>query len=400
MNPYRMATPPRSWAPKLSPAFVRLARPFRQRRRIKEQQLVEVEIRGARIVADAIAAGQGVLITPNHSTHADPYTMYAAADQIGTPFYFMATWHVFDSEGRLGQWALQRHGCFSIDREGADLQAFKQAVKIVRNEPQPLVIFPEGEVYHCNERITPFREGPAAIALSAAKHAKRPIVCIPCSLNYKYVDDPMDDLLVVMSQLERQIHWRPRPDRPLSERIYAFGEAVMALKEIEFLGHATSGTLPERTDRLACKILSRIEQSHGIDPGSRSIPERVKELRRRTIAALDEEASDNLDHDEVRRKQLNDVLDDLFLVVQLFSYPGDYVAERPSLERMAETLDKFEEDVLGKYSATIRGRRRVTVTFGEPIAVESGSNRKTAAQAITETLEMRVQEMLDAHMSG
>jgi len=39
-------------------------------------------------------------------------------------------------------------------------------------------------------------------------------------------------------------------------------------------------------------------------------------------------------------------MDDLFFVIQLYSYPGDYVAERPVIERIAETLDKFEEDVL------------------------------------------------------
>ena len=39
-------------------------------------------------------------------------------------------------------------------------------------------------------------------------------------------------------------------------------------------------------------------------------------------------------------------MEDLFFVIQLYSYPGDYVAEKPSIERIAETLDKFEEDVL------------------------------------------------------
>ena len=43
--------------------------------------------------------------------------------------------------------------------------AFRQAVEILQSRPNPLVIFPEGEVYHLNQRITPFREGPAAMAL-------------------------------------------------------------------------------------------------------------------------------------------------------------------------------------------------------------------------------------------
>ena len=57
--------------------------------------------------------------------------------------------------------------------------------------------------------------------------------------------------------------------------------------------------------------------------------------------------------DEETRAKLRADLEDLFLVVQLYSYPGDYVAEKPSIERMAETLDKLEEDVLERFSAKV-----------------------------------------------
>jgi 1-acyl-sn-glycerol-3-phosphate acyltransferase len=354
--------------------------------------LTDVRIVGLDHLRQSLAQGQGVLITPNHATHADPDAMYAVADQVGRPFYFMSTWHVFDSQGAVGQRVLQWHGVFSVDREGADLQAFKQAVRTVRDEPYPLVIFPEGEVYHCNDRVTPFREGAVVVALSAAKRAKRQIVCMPCALKYEYVDDPTGELLQLMDELERNIHWRPRPDLPLHERIYRFAQAALALKEMEFLGHATSGSLPERVDALGHEILRRLETRHGIDPGHSTIPERVKELRRISLGLLE-----NVQDDDPQHKQLNDDLDDLFLVVQLFSYPGDYVAERPSIDRIAETLDKFEEDVLGKYSATVRATRRVTVRFGEPILVDAGRDRKTAARELTDLLERRIQEMLDSH---
>ena len=88
---------------------------------------------------------------------------------------------------------------------------------------------------------------------------------------------------------------------------------------------------------------------------------------------------------------LEEDLDDLFLVVQAFSYPGDYVAESPSIERMAETLDKFEEDLLGHSTATIRGTRRATLTFGQPIAAE----RPQSPAKLTATLETQVQALLD-----
>ena len=361
-----------------------------RRRRVREHRLLSVEVHGAELIRDALEKGQGVLITPNHSSHADPFTLFEVANLVGSPFYFMATWHVFDNQGRIGQWVLQRHGVFSIDREGADLRAFKQAVQIVRDEPHPLVIFPEGEIYHCNDRITPFREGAAAVAITAAKRAKRPILCFPCAVKYTYVDDPTDELLDLMAALERRIQWRPRPDRPLPDRIYAFGEALMALKEIEFLGRACEGSLPERTDGLANEILGRLEERYEIKVGEATIPERVKDLRSITLKQIEE-----VGKDDAKRKALDDDLDDLFLVVQLFSYPGDYVRERPSIERLAETLDKFEEDMLGKYSASIRASRRATVHIGEAVTPQI-ERKRTAARELTDSLERRIQDLLDA----
>ena len=395
MNPYRMAPPPRRWEAKLSPRIVRLLRLFRRRHRARTQHLMQATVRDAEIVRRELEQGHGVLITPNHSSHADPHSMYEAADQVGRPFYFMSTWHVFDNCGPIGKKILQWHGVFSIDREGTDLQAFKKAVKVVQDEPYPLVIFPEGEVYHCNERVTPFREGAAVVALSAAKRAKRPVVAVPCAMRYEYLDNPTDQLLDVMQRLEQQIHWRPKVDLSLPERIYAFAQAAMSLKEMEFLGHACRGTLPERTNALACHILAGMEEKHQIDGDGATIPERVKELRRRAIDALE-----GVNETDAAYQPIHDELDDLFLVVQLFSYPGDYVAAKPSLERMAETLDKFEEDVLHVYSATIRGHRKVTVRFGQPIPVEGGRREKGAAAKLTENLESAIQEMLDEHGAG
>ncbi len=82
----------------------------------------------------------------------------------------------------------------------------------------------------------------------------------------------------------------------------------------------------------------------------------------------------------------------MFLVSQLSSYPGDYVSERPSIERIAETLEKLEEDVLRVPLARPRGVRRAILSFGEPIdARDVGSTAREA----TELLEARVQAILD-----
>ncbi len=340
--------------------------------------------------------------------------MYAVGDQIPCPFYFMATWHVFASQSAVGQKVLQRLGVFSVDREGTDLQAFREAVRILQHERQPLVVFPEGEIFHCNDRVTPFREGAGTIALTAARRAKRPIVCVPCAIKYRYVTDPTDELLTLMDRLEQQIHWRPRPDRPLPERIYAFGGALLGLKELEYLGQYQSGTLADRVRGLAEQILASLATRWDFRPEGHSIPEQIKELRRRILkqqadalkTALEPSSATAAPPDppaaavganpsSKASRQTERDLEDLFLVNQLFSYPGDYVAQHPTVERIAETLDKFEEDVLHRKTAQIRGERQAIVQLGEPIEVASERRDRGSTTDLTNRLEAEIQHMLD-----
>lgn len=390
MNRQPFAKPPRWWAPKLSRWWVHWWRPWRKRLQRDKHRLLSVEVQGLEHVRAALAHGHGVLLTPNHSSHADPFVLYTAADELRCPFYIMIAWQNFVRDGWLRAMALRHHGGFSVDREGTDLQAVRQAVEILESRPNPLCIFPEGDVYHLNDRLTPFREGPAAIALMAARKAARPVVCIPCAIKYRYVADPTPDLLRVMENLERAIQWRPRPDLSLAERIYHFAEGALALKEIEFLGRTASGSLPQRLADLMDFTLNFLEVRHGVDAVPVTIPERVKALRQQIIKRTAE-----LPADDPGRRQGEEDLEDVFLVVQLFSYPGDYVAQQPTIERLAETLDKFEEDILHVKTAGIRGARTATITFGEPIPVAAGRIEKRAAAALTSTLEQRVQSLLD-----
>jgi 1-acyl-sn-glycerol-3-phosphate acyltransferase len=374
----------------MTPWLVRLWRPMNLRALTKGQRIVELDIGGVEHVRRAIADGAGVLITPNHSFHCDSYVMIEASHRVGTPFHFLTAWQVF----AMGKWyerlGLQWHGCFSINREAADLAAFKTAVEIVKSKREPLVIFPEGDIYHNNDRVTPFRDGAAAIALSAAKKAERPIVCIPCALKCFYLDDPTPQLSELMTRLEESIHWRPRPNLPLPERIYRFAEGMLALRELEYLGQPQSGTIKERVRRLTDVVLSRLETRHGVTNKGGIVPERVKECRRAVIKALEHDGTT-----VAAKKELAADMEDLFFVIQLYSYPGDYVAERPTIERIAETLDKAEEDVLKAKYPSVRGRRRAVVRFGEPIALPKEREGKGGVEEWTDLVEGRVQGLLD-----
>ena len=390
MNKQPFTVPPRRWESQLSPFLFRLFRPWRNRTLRRTQRITDIQVEGAEIVQEALKAGKGVLITPNHSFHYDSYVLFEAAHRIGSPCHVLTAWQVFGMSSPFERWMLQKHGCFSIDREGVDLRAFKQAVEFVKASPHPLVIFPEGDIYHTNDRLTPFRDGAAAIALSAAKRATRPIVCIPTAIKARYVGDPTVKLQELMTRLEQRLCWKPRKHQPLAERLLEFSRGILSLKELEYVGEVRSGAIPDRVRELSSSILTRIARQHGIEEKSTFVPERVKEMRRHHIQKLQ---GPELPADEQQRLERD--LDDLFFVVQLFSYPGDYVAENPTIERIAETLDKFEEDVLDGFYPTVRGERQATVRFGTPIEVPKESNKNTGLDDLTKQLERGVQSLLD-----
>lgn len=387
-QPYQ--TPPRWWSPLLSPGWFRFWRWVREMIRVKHHRLDDIEIQGLENVRQCLAEKRGVLIAPNHSCHADPTVLYWVADQLKTPFYFMATWQIFMRANRIRLLILRHHGCFSVDRDGTDIRAFRQAVDILKNKSYPLVIFPEGEIYHINKRVTPFLDGPSAIAHAAAKHAARPVACIPCGIRYQYIDNPMEELLELMDRLEEQLLWRPKRNLILRKRIYQFAEAILGLKEKEYLGETRTGTLPERIEALAEYILQGLENKYGISARGPTLPERVKACRRHAIRIAEDEALSGQEREAAKTD-----LEDLFIVTQLFSYPGTYVSAKPTIEDMAEVMDKFEEDILRRPSAAVRGTRRAVIAFGKPIAVKQNPAGKAQIHELTEQLEREVQALLD-----
>lgn len=371
-------------------------------RDLRKQGITEIDAAGTEIVAAALDSGAGVLVFSNHSFHYDSYVLIEAGLRGGWCSEFMTAWQVFALTGPIGKWLLQRHGCFSINREGTDTQAFRQAVSVLDSAPHPLVIFPEGDIYHSNDRVMPFREGAAAIAFSAKKKAERPILAIPCAMKCVYTADPTPELVETMSRLESHIRWRPRPDLPLLERIYRFGSGFLALKEVEYVGRAQTGSMPDRLRNLGHVILTQVEQRQGLQQRGTTLAERIRQLRMFLIKAMEEvdkagrkrkPAERRLSAaDLARLQELQTEMQDLFFVTQLSSYHGDYSAEKPTIERMAETIDKFEEDVFELQAPTPRGRRKALVRFGDPLNI---NQLQCTSAELTTLMERSVQSLLD-----
>jgi 1-acyl-sn-glycerol-3-phosphate acyltransferase len=390
MDTLPYATPPRWWAPNLRPIFIRCLRPLRILIRQRWQEgLRRAEVRGLDHLREPVGREQGVVITPNHAHHSDPIAMLRAADALGRPFYYMVAWQSFPLLGRVASWVIQAHGSFSVDREGTDLRAFRRAVDVVRQGRHPLVIFAEGEVYHNSEQVTPFRQGAAAIALAALRRAKRPVVGVPAAICYRFLKDPTPHLLALVDAMERKVLGKPRSGTPLAARLAHLAETVLVRGEQEYLGRAGAGPFAQRAAELTDAILRSVEERYGPPPEGSDVPERVRRLRQAAIKQKEGTPPDDPGGAQAARD-----LHDINAAVRFYSYTNDYLSDEPTIEHLAEIVDKFEEDLLGVTTARIRGVRRAVIQFGPPIPAAPFQEKADGVRALTEALEQQVRGLL------
>ena len=391
------------YPPRLQPFCLWLGRRLVRGMVRKHHWVEEVDFAGVEQLRPLLDRGDGVLIAPNHTDHADSYLMFEFSRRVNRPFYYMAAYQIF--QGR-NEWFLPRIGVFPVDREGSDLTAFKTGVDVLSQGKHPLVVFPEGEIYHLGDRVTPLREGALALAATAAKRLVekgKNVWIVPVGIKYRYLEnhDPTPALHDLMDELERRATWWVDRNKNLVERIYHYAGGMLHLKEYEYFGEPQHGPLTERIAALREHILHGVE-SRRMPEGKRrtacsalGVPERVKELRKACLEALADPKT-TPDQATALRKDLHD----LFVAVQSYCYPGDYVRQCPTLERAAETLAKFEEDFLGVYMVRPRGPRRAVIRLGEPIDVgarlAAAGKPRLAVPALTTELEVKIQALLDA----
>jgi uncharacterized coiled-coil protein SlyX len=288
-----------------------------------------------------------------------------------------------------------------VDREGADLQAIKHAIQLLKQAAYPLVIFPEGEIWHHHETLDDVNEGVANILLKVFQRVSpgQDAALVPTALRYFHdpqVETTFDQRL---AKLEESINWAPRPDLATVERILRLCAGLLASKEVEYLGYNLSGNLLERRAAFQTALVEGVEKDLALhEPSSDRLPARVKWGRHKIRKLLAEGQGSDADI-----PQAYQALDRLYLAIQLYSYPGQYLIQEPSVDRIAETILKLEEDVLGKGSYP--SPRRVEVRFGAPILIstfleENELHVKSAGPRLTEVMARKIQELLDGQESS
>ena len=200
----------------------------------KRYGVTKVECVHAERLKESLRAGWGVVLTPNHCREEDPLVLGALTRAAGSPFYAMASWHVF-KQGRLSAFFLPRAGAFSIYREGIDRGAINTAIAMVETAERPLVVFPEGFLSRANDRLNPLLEGVSLIARTAAKKRAKlsppgRVFVHPLALRYRFGGDLAPTVAGVLDCIEPRLTWPPARQLPIRARVARIGEALLSLK--------------------------------------------------------------------------------------------------------------------------------------------------------------------------
>ncbi len=355
----------------------------------RRYSVAKVEILEAERLRASMSAGHGILITPNHCRDEDPFILSLLAREVGQPFFVVASAHLFMGH-KLATFLLRRAGAFSIYREGMDKQAVQTSIDILETGERPLVIFPEGHISRTNDRLTPMLEGTALITRQAAKkRAKdnKKVVVHPVAIRYSFPFDVEAAAAKMLDVIEARLTWRPSRNLPLPERIRKVGDGLLALKELQYLGHTQDGTIAERIPKLIDVLLKPLETEWTHGNGEGHVVARVKRLRSAILPDMIK--GDLAESEKARRWQL---LEDADLAQQLYHYPPNYVTEGASKGRIIEMVERFEEDLTGK--VTVHGPVEVKVTVGDAIEVGTGREARGESDPLMSAIDDQLRSML------
>ncbi|TWT66864.1 1-acyl-sn-glycerol-3-phosphate acyltransferase [Posidoniimonas polymericola] len=359
----------------------------------KNFSVTSFDVRGAEKLRASIDEGKGVIVAPNHSRLSDPMVLGMLSKEAGTQLFAMASWHLFE-QNKFERFLIRRMGAFSVYREGNDRQAVNFAIDILVQGRRPLVMFPEGAVSRHCDLVMDLMDGPAFIARQAAKKRQKqgrpPVVIHPVAIRYYFDGDVEATIGPDLDALEHRFSWQPQTHLTLTQRLGKLGRAILAAKEIEYLGAAREGDPHERADRLMQEVLEKLEEKWGTVGKEKGVVGRVKALR---SVILPDMIAGKVTPEE-RSERWRD-LAECYYLQQLAHYPQGYIGGGHDLpERLLETIERMEEDFTDE--SKYHGPLHCVIQVGDAIEVDTERDRSAAQDpAMTKTAES-LQGMLDA----
>ncbi len=374
--------------------------------------IVEVETSGVeRLVELYRDFQQGktrFMIAFRHPGVDDPVSLYyllsqsvpKAARKIGvslaspTHAYFLYDRGVPLWAGGAVSWMLPRAGGISLQRGKLDRQSLKTARDKFANGNQPMMVAPEGATNGLSELVSPLEPGVVQMAfwcmedLKTANRSEK--VCIvPLGVKYSYIVPPWKGVDDLLSLLETECGIVAGAQKERYERLTSIGENL--LEQLE--GHYSRfhrqevvrevSNIGERLRNLLENALHTSEEFFGLQPkGSQADRcrrieqagwDRIyrEDLKGQTLSPVQRGLADRVAEESDNRMW------HMRIVESFVAVTGSYVREKPTTaDRFAETaglLYKTAQKLKGidLISSPSLGKRKVKLTVGEPILVDS-----------------------------
>lgn len=362
-------------------------------------RVAEIRISGAtEALKESMGKGDRLMFAINHPTHSDAQVFCEVQRRLGVSGCFMAAYDVF-LRTRMNAWCMQRLGNFSIDREGSDRKAMAAAIEVLKEGKSALNIYPEGNVFLTNDRLAPFLDGAAFIALKAqAALDEAEVKVVPVSVKFTNLTAPRDAVTARMRRLAADSGYafpKGSTQQPLAA-VLGLGEHVLN----GFLGrHGLAAeaqeavaTLHDKLRSFSERIMDGVCEKLSLDTSSVSLPERISKARSRIHQLrMDVENVGDL-HPEI-----DGLADKAILAMRIHGYCEPYLTQHPTIDRYDETVERISEDFHGRIMSRT-GPRRAMVEFHEPICVRDFSEMKLreALPELTGRISSTVQAGIDS----
>jgi hypothetical protein len=332
--------------------------------------------------------------------------------------------------GAEARWILPRLGATPILRGKLDRNGLLTVRKLLVDSPFPVAASPEGKVNGHSEIVSPLEPGVAQMGFWCAEDLQKanrsePVFILPLGVRYTYSNPPWDAIHRLTCELEADCNLpvqAPIPNGAEAERVEWFRDRLLQLRDYllplmekhyaRFYHQplAQTGTTRERLEALLSAAFGVVEETLNLKPQG-SLTERRHRLEQ---AAWDRIYRADLDlarASTVERgladqlaKESSLLLWHMRLLENFVEVTGEYVAAKPTVERLAETLLLIWDSVArirgkGLAARPTLGLRVARFIVGEPLSVSERwpdyqDNRRQAVNALTQDLFTALKTLL------
>jgi hypothetical protein len=347
--------------------------------------------------------------------------------------------------GSWATWLYPRLGGIPIRRGKIDLIALRAARDIFANGEFPLAAAPEGATNGHNEIISPLEPGVSQLSFWCVEDIvkqgrSQQVFILPVGIKYRYVTPPWAAVEKIITQLEidtgiespNMSQAQRLDETTLYKRLYHLGEHLLSVMEgfysrfyhqvlpLPNTSGISDSTLPSSDEAFAARLTALLNVALQVAEDYFNLQPRgsvIDRCRRLEQAGWDCIYRDdiNLETASPLEKGLADRVAEeadlrvwhMRLVESFVAVTGNYVSEKPTVDRFAETTlliwdmvcrikggNPFDRPKLGKQKAFLK--------IGNPISVSDRwefyqGGRKNAKQAVadlTQDLQIALESML------